>query len=462
MRELPPLDVFLSNDWIEGTAASRTLSTSMQAVVSPDAGRLIQFGELASLAADLVPEAVTQLWDIGNGAITMLQSGNAANVSGWAAALIKAVYAGLLKALQEGAAAAQTNALRSQWDIASFLLLKRTALAAELPGGGNFVMVQPGWKKDWPDAAVPAVPRPLSTYNLEGTPPYTIQRRITLFDHGTPDGIEIPEGCFSLGGGGCDLPADAVVGLSLLTWPILVEEHGLPWGGGQLLPFVTALCTPTPVHAQVRQATVDALTTRLRGTMRLLWRIQAGPPLRKAAVTIWPDGTYAEPSADQVALEQLSPRWALIDVAYQKWLGEWKASGVAELSEWAKTHPWEASKGGPEPIIPMDTAGPFLVISRDGYSALGDDPRAPKISPTFANLEHVSAAFRTLTRWQQCRDAMKRNFGQLPIEVQTLAAKSPDFAPAELAAAGGPNGGQPPPPPKNATTNRPTFNFKAR
>lgn len=448
MTEAPPLELFLSPDWMAGTFSSRTVSSAMQVVMDPQAGSLIRFGTIVAEAADLDLTALTELWGIGSNAINVLQSGDAANLASWAAKLIQIVYSGIVSAAIKGAKQAKENALRSQWDIAGYLVLRRTALAGDLPGGGNFVMVQPSWKKDWPDAAVPAVPHAVNSYVAEvgdqKGKEFTSYQNVVLFDQTTPSGVEIPGGCFSLGGGGCALPANAVVGLSLLTWPLMVEDYGLPWGGAHLLPFVTALCSPTALHVQVRQQDVDALRTRMRAGMRSMWRVRRSPQLLPDAVTIWPDGTYAEPTADQAKFAAV--RDAKIAAAYQKWLDEWKASGVPELKDWAKKHPWEASKGGPEPIVARTDAGPFLVTTADGWPRYGEDLRGARMSPVWSDLETVSAAFRTLTRWQQCRDAAKRNFAKLPSNVRDLARKNPDFSDAEIAAAGGPNNGQPPPP----------------
>lgn len=446
MSELPPFELFLSPDWMAGTFSSRTASSAMQVVMDPQAGSLIRFGTIVAEAADLDLTALTQLWDIGSNAIQVLQSGDAANLASWAAKLIQIVYSGIVAAAVKGAKEAKENALRSQWDIAGYLVLRRTALAGDLPGGGNFVMVQPGWKKDWPDAAVPAVPHAFHTYE-DGGKEFVAYQDVILFDQTTPDGVDIPGGCFSLGGGGCDLPPNAVVGLSLLTWPLLVEDYGLPWGGGHLLPYVTALCSPTALHVQVRQADVDALRSRMRAGMRSMWRVRRSPVLLPDAVTIWPDGTYAEPTADQKQYAAI--RDAKYNAAYQKWIDEWHASGVPELKDWAAKNPWEASKGGPEPIIPRTDAGPFLVTTADGWPRYGQDLRGARMSPVWSDLETVSAAFRTLMRWQQCRDAAKRNFAKLPSDVRSLARKNPDFSDAEIAAAGGPNNG-PAPPPKSS------------
>lgn len=450
MIEAPPLELFFSPDWIAGTFASRTASTSMQVVVDPQAGRLVRFGDVAAFAADLVPAALEEMWGMGQNAIQLLQSGDAANIAGWAAKLIGLVYSGIVSAAMKGAKEAKANALASQWDIASYLVVRRTALAGDLPGGGNFVMTQPGWKKDWPDAAVPAVPQAVRTYiaktggpDIEGKE-FTAYQDVVLFKETTANGVDVPGGCFSLGGGGCDLPPNALVGLSLLTWPILVEDYGLPWGGAQLLPFVTALCSPTAVHVQVRQADVDALRTRMRAALRSMWRVRRSPVLLPDAVTVWPDGTYAEPTADQAPYA--AKRDKILEAAYAKWLAAYEASGVATLKEWAAKNPWEANKGGVEPVVARTDAGPFITTTSEGWPRYGEDRRGAQLSPIWSDLESVSAAFRTLARWQQCRDAAKRNFSKLTSDVRALARKNPDFSDAEIAAAGGPNNGRPPAP----------------
>ena len=433
---MPPLKVFLTDEWIGGAGLGRVAESGMSTVVSSSAGSLLQFASLAVEGAGGVPSAISTMADLGSQFIDVVQGGSATSIAGFAAAAIQLFVGRLQNAIAKGGKQAKANALQAQWDVASYLVLKRQAKAIDIPGGANFVHVQPGWKKDWPDAAVPPVPH--SRFLSEGVLKY---RRLVLFEKGTPTDVSYKTDCFSLGGGGCDVPPDAQVGLSLLTYPMMVDEWDLPWGGGQLTPFVAALTSPTVLHVQVRRAAIESLERRMREVMRSLFRVKHGPPFAADAVTLWPDGTYTGPSADQRPLTKA--RDAKIDASYQKTLAAWKASDEKmTLEEWFKKHPWVP------PVIPHADAGPFIFDTAEGVERKGLTSDTAFISSMWMNLDNVSQAFRTLLRFWQCRQACLNHFSDLPSDVQTMARKNPDFSDENIAAWGGPRGGKPKPKPK--------------
>lgn len=432
--KLPPFELFLSEDWIGGSFASRVAHEGMSAVVSASAGDLMQFAELAQQGAEMVTGALERLQEFGDGIISTLTSGNGANIAGWAAQAIQLFYKGLVGAFEKGAKEAKAGALRSQWDVGAYLVLRRTAFARDIPGGANFSYVQPGWKKDWPAAAVPPVPRRHYTYIHEENLHHAY-RRVVLFEQATPDNVDFEVGCFSLGQGGCDVPPGAVVGLSFVSWPILVDDFSIPWGGGQLLPYTVALTTPTVLHVQVKQAMVDALRTRIRSVMRDYWNVRYGPPLAPDAVTIWPDGTYAAPSGDQT--KYAAENTALIKPYNDAWLAQRKpGETIEELRE----------RIGPfvQPRVRLRGAGPFWATTPLNYPRHGEDEEGALISPAWSDLASVSAAVRTLIRWQQCRRACLQNFSKLPADVRAFAKKNPDFSDKEIHRWGGPDGKAPP------------------
>lgn len=400
---LPPLEVFLSDDWIGGAAVGQ-LAAGLQPTVSPSIGDVLRFAEQLSDQLGDAAAAITTVMDIGAQVVTAVQGGTPTGLAGLSASAIQLLAGRLRYAVDTGAAKAKANALRAQWDIATRLVLRRVEVAKNLPGGANFSMVQPGWKKDFPAAAVPPIPSPVKTYYCPGgkhpsnTGPckgypkgfvFKSYTRLVLFRdaEATPDGVDYNEGCFSLGEGGCDVPPDAKIGVSLLTFPCLVDRGFLPWGGAQLSPLAALLTTPTVIHMRQRMQIVDSLEQRIRIVMRDLYNISRGPPLRSDRVTIW--GTdYADATGD--------------DPGY----------------------PW----------------------IREPQRRIGETPATARIDGQWTPLG-ATKALRSLARFRECRQACLRNFSSLPIELQ-MAANRDDFTPETIAAAGGPNNQAPPPPTK--------------
>lgn len=404
MQTIAPLEVMMSADWIGG-AASSALSAGMQAAVSPTIGGVMRFAELVSEAIGGEAEAVGLVMDLGTQFITAFQGGGAFSMAGVSLAAIQLLTGRLRYAIETGASTAKANALRSQWDIATNLISRRVRVAKKLPGGGNFSYTQPGWKKDYPSAAVPPIPAPvrkikITTGKNKGDL-MTVYRRNALFADAdaTPPGVEYKTDCFSLGNGGCELPDDAKVGMSLLTFPALVDAYGLPWGGAHLAPLAALLTTPTIIHMQQREAVVDAIEGRIRSLMRALFRIRPGPPMSDTDVTLWADGTYAEPPRGLRAV----PGGA----------GVLPYTGAERLPWWKRT---------------------------------GDSAATPIVDEQWFALEHVSAAMRSLMRFRECRRSCLAHFAALPTDLQ-LAANPDDFTGETIAAMGGPYG-KPPPPPK--------------
>lgn len=398
----PPLDLFLSEEWIAGAFQSRLPQVmASRPVVAPSSGALLQLGELAAFSGDLIPDAIEPLREFGSNAVEVLTSGSAFSIAGWAAQMIQLVYGALERALFEGADSARKNAMKAQFEIASYLAVRRVSVARLLPGGANFSYTQPGWKKDWPHAAFPPVPR--RYISDDGGKTISWWNRIVLFGSwATPWNVDFDVGCFSLGSGGCEAPPDSVIGVNLWTWPILVEDYGVPWGGLQLTPLVSAITSPTVLHVRVPELVVDHTEVQMRRVMRDYWSVAEGPPIRPNRVTIWPDGTYVAPS---------------------------DPTGYTDVA---------------------DYAGPFY----------GGDPRYPErgmrgetaewdhISPTWYDLERVSAAFRQIARWRACRRSCYRNFNRLAAEVKSEALKNPDFNEENVRRWGGPNAGAIPAPRK--------------
>lgn len=442
----PPLNVFFGDDWMAGAGSSRLVDPSMQAIVSPQSGPLQQFGTLAAIASGItnnasaeVLEALGAVWNIGASTISILQGGGGLQSAQWAAAAIQLLTSRLEAAIAAGAASSQANALQAQWDVASYLVLRRVARARDIPGGANFTSVQPGWKKDYPAAAIPPVPRLKYLVKIADSDPpefSEVWHRLVLFtpSQATPSNVDFDLSCWSLGGGGCDVPEAASVGLSFLTWPILVEDYSIPWGGGHLVPFVAALTSPTELHVLIRQSDVDALELRMRAVMRDYYRVRPGPPLSERDITVWPDGTYAGAT---------DPRASLGEFVGNAWpVNPYYPGPFSYLKGTTKENAGDAN-GKP-------------VRRRDGSSEA-----TAIIGTPWLDLPRVSAAFRTIGRWRQCRRACLQYFGGLPTAVQASARKNPDFADAKIAAWGGPNGKAPPPPPRPRPADKLTSGGKA-
>jgi hypothetical protein len=384
--------------------------------------------------------------DVGEQIVNVFQGGSFSGpgLAGLSLQAIQLLTGRLRFAVETAAATAQANALRSQWDVAVSLVLRRTNRAGDLPGGGNFTYTQPGWKKDWPSAAIPPIPPARKDWICGVTPNFDCSnnrefcesdkpdtfdaenppapgelgargeceamgnyadgtaipafRALVLFTPGeaTPQSVAYEVGCFSLGQGGCELPDDARVGLSLITWPILVDAYTIPWGGAQLSPLVALLTSPGLIHVKTSMRLVQTIEARIRAIMRHCWKLSYGPPVQNTRVTVWPDGAYVGP---------------------------------------AKPEPLVMGGGALRPI-------PGVMYPGGHTAAL------PQVDPAWFDLARVSAALRTIKRFYQCRAACLREFASLPQDVKVAAlANAEDFNSETIKRHGGPYSGKPPPPP---------------
>lgn len=458
---LPPLEVFLSEDWIAGARSSRTLTTAMSAAVSPAAGNLLDFATLALEGQRGVANAIQIVSDLGRQVTNVVRGASATSIAGFSVAAIQLFTGALFRSIAVAADDAQANALYAQWDIACYLTLRRQAKAGDLPGGANYTNTQPGWKKDWAAPAVPAIPHEWKDYPNKhfdkeksewvtdpGT--YRYYRRLILFTKGTPNSVEMPDKCFALTDAAtaesCAMPDDAQIGLSLLTYPMMVENDYMPWGGIHLAPFAAILTSPSILHVQIREADVTALKLRIMEGMRQMWNVTRGPPLMPNRVTLWNDGYAGPTSNDQKAFDKLRDK--KVQDAYKAAQDAWKNSNIETFDAYLKDHPL--------PAFPFVGAGPFDQIQQNGKARDGLSVEAARYPWILGDIPLVSAAMRQIARFQECRRACLRHFARLPVEVRIQARKNPDFSEEAIARWGGPNGA-PPPLPKRPTKVNPAF-----
>ena len=419
MLTIPPLEVVLSDDWIAGarTGLVAGYGAGLQAVVSPDIGNVMRFGELVTEALGGVPEAVQNVIDFGSQAIAVFKGGSPISIAGFAVAAIQLLAGRLKYATELAGAVAESNALQAQWDVASYLILKRQDYARDCPGGGMYVNSQPGWKKDWPEGAVPVIPPAVTRYQCadknkgilaypsyfschasQAGKTYEFERECILFNAKEATLQKNVENynsdCFALTDAKtakqCKVPDFAKIGISLITYPLMVEDASMPWGGAHLSPLAALLTTPTLIHVKMSAVRVAILEEEIRRMVRRAFVVQHGPPMSARAVTMYEDGTYAAPPA--------SP-----------------SLGFASKAAWEKVSPW---------------------VNR------GEQPGPLRIPDEYFDLNCVSAALRAITRFRQCRLACMRHFASLPVDLQIAATNNPDFNREALEAVGGPFAGR--------------------